>query len=171
MRTSRFHPDGDLREPPPHLAHRYHLATLYNEAGVFRIVALPKPMACAILLAVALFPRRGDELRDETAPFYQQLCPIASGMMAQAEIARVPRENIVAMQRPLKAAQDILKYRFYGPERLAIVGEYIHKWCDFVCFWYANYARVALYRHGGLLNERGEIRRFMGMAALADADG
>lgn len=123
---------------------------------MFRIVSLPKPTACAILLGVALFPRRGDELRDETAPFYQQLCLIASGMMVQAEIARVPQENIITMQRPLKAAQDILKYRFYGPERLAIVGEYIHKWCDFACFWYANYARVALYRHGGLLSDRGE---------------
>ena len=42
-----FPPDGDLRIPPPNLAHRYHTATVYNRAGIFRIISLPKPMACA----------------------------------------------------------------------------------------------------------------------------
>lgn len=145
-------PDGGFRAPPPSLAHRYHVGTLYNSAGTYRIVVLPKPMACAILLAVGLFPRRGDQVCDEMRGFYHELGLIAEGVMPQAELARIPAQNIAPMQRPLKAAQEVLKYRFYGAERYAIVGEYVHKWCDFVCRWYAHYARLAAYCEGGVLD-------------------
>jgi len=145
-------PCGDLRIPPPNLAHRYHVAQLYNEAGLHRNVTLPKPMACAILLAVGLFPRRGDQVCDEVRDFYYELGLIAEGLMPQAELARIPIHNVTPMRRPLKAAEDVLKYRFYGPERYVIVGEYVHKWCDFVCRWYANYARLAAYCEGGVLH-------------------
>ena len=37
--------------------------------------------------------------------------------------------------------------------RLAIVGEYMHQWCDFVCKNYADYARLALYEQGAFLGE------------------
>jgi hypothetical protein len=108
-------------------------------------------MACAILLAIGLFPRRGDRIHDEVLYFYHELGLIAEGLMSQAELARIPAQNVASMRRPLKAAEAVLKYRFYGPERYAIVGEYVHKWCDFVCRWYANYARLAAYREGGVL--------------------
>lgn len=154
-----FPPDGDLGEPPPSLAHRYHLGTpmsKYTEKP-FRYVSLPKPMACAIMLAVALFPRRGEKTKPETTPFYEQLSVVASEMLRSAEIARLPVDVNAAMKRPIKDAEAIWKYRFYGKMRLAIIGEYIHQWCDFVCLNYANYARVALYEHGAFIGEPHEI--------------
>jgi transcriptional regulator with XRE-family HTH domain len=149
--AGEFPAGRDLREPPQRLAHRYHEATVYNRAGIFRTVALPKPMACAILLAVALFPRRGDQLRRETTDFYSELSLIASQMMRAAEIARVPPN--VGHYKPIKDAEAVWKFNFYGRKRLAIIAEYVHAWCDFVCRNYANYARLALYERGGLLGE------------------
>lgn len=148
-----FPPDGDLRMPTPDVAHRYHTATIYNRAGIFRIVTLPKPMACAILLAVALFPRRGDKLRPETRAFYEKLSFIASNMIPAAEVAHLPSHVGVGFHKPLKDAEAVFKYRFYGATRLAIVGEYMHTWCDFVCKNYADYARLALYEQGAFLGE------------------
>jgi hypothetical protein len=149
-----FPADGDLREPPARLAHRYHVATVYKRhggGGIYRIVSLPKPMACAILLAVAIFPRRGEALRPEAADFYAPLSLIASQMIRSAEIARVPPN--VGYPKPIKDAEAIWKYRFYGKMRLAIIAEYIHTWCDFVCRNYAEYARLALYDHGAFIGE------------------
>jgi hypothetical protein len=152
-----FPEGGDLREPPPSLAHRYHLATVNNyEGNIFRRVSLPKPMAVAILLSVALFPRRGEKLRPEATPFYEQLSFIAWKMMPAAEIARVPPAVFSAFKKPVKDAAAVWKYRFYGPMRLAIIGEYMHAWCDFVCRDYANYARLALYEQGAFVGEPGE---------------
>jgi transcriptional regulator with XRE-family HTH domain len=143
---------SDLRDPPADIAHRYHAGRLLNDVGAFRAPALPKPMACAILLAVGLFPRRGDEICDEMREFCHQLSLIVEDMMPQAELARIPPQNITPMRRPLKAAEEVLKYRFYGVERYAIVGEYVNKWCDFISYWYAHYARLVMYCQGGVLN-------------------
>lgn len=152
-----FPEGGDLREPPPNLAHRYHLATVYNVEGqVFRTVSLPKPMAVAILLAVALFPRRGDELYPASTPFCEQLSFIASSMIPAADTARVPPQVRSAFKKPLNDAEAVWKYRFYGNMRLAVIAEYIHAWCDFVCRDYANYARLALYEQGAFIGVPGE---------------
>jgi hypothetical protein len=148
-----FPPDGDLRIPPPSLAHRYHLATIYNAHGIFRVVSLPKPMALAILLAVALFQRRGDDGRPETTPFYEQLSFITAKMIPLSEAAHLPPHVGVGSQKPLKDAASVFDYRFYGPRRLVIVGEYVHSWCDFACKNYADYARLALYQRGGFLGQ------------------
>jgi transcriptional regulator with XRE-family HTH domain len=148
-----FPPGGDLRMPPPNLAHRYHTATVNNRGGIFRIVSLPKPMACAILLAVALFPRRGDKVRPETKPFYEKLSFMVAKMIPAAEVAHLPANVGVGFYKPVKDAQAVFQYRFYGAMRLAIVGEYMHQWCDFVCKDYADYARLALYEQGAFLGE------------------
>lgn len=150
-----FPDGGDLRIPPPTLAPRYHLATVYKlkGEGIFRVVSLPKPMAVAILLAVALFPRRGDKVRAETTQFYEQLSLVASDMMPAAEMARVPPNQGVGFRKPLKDAEDVWELRFYGRTRLAIIGEYVQTWCDFVCRDYTDYARLALYSQGAFLGE------------------
>jgi hypothetical protein len=148
-----FPPDGDLRIPPPNIAHRYHTATVYNRAGIFRIVTLPKPMACAILLAIALFSRRGDKVRPETRTLYENLSFAVVKMIPTAEIAHLPPNVGVGFYKPIKDAQAVFQYRFYGAMRLAIVGEYMHQWCDFVCKSYADYARLALYEQGAFLGE------------------
>jgi hypothetical protein len=149
-----FPPGGDLRIPPPSLAQRYHLATISSDyGGIFHIVSLPKPMACAVLLAVALFPRRGDKLRPETAAFYEKLSFIASNMIRLAEVAHLPPNVGVGFYKPLRDAEGVFKYRFYGAMRLAIVGEYMHQWCDFICKNYSDYARLALYAQGAFLGE------------------
>jgi transcriptional regulator with XRE-family HTH domain len=149
-----FPPGGDLRIPPPSLAHRYHLATVRNyHGGIFHIVSLPKPMACAILLAVALFPRRGDKIRPETTALYEKLSFTVAKMIPAAEVAHLPPNVGVGFYKPIKDAQAVFQYRFYGAMRLAIVGEYMHQWCDFVCKNYADYARLALYEQGAFLGE------------------
>lgn len=151
-----FPAGGDLRIPPPSLADRYHLATVRNSAGIFRHVSLPKPMAIAIMLAVVLFPRRGEKARPEATPFYEQLSVVAANMLPAADLARIPAQADSAMKRPLKAAAAIWKYRFYGSMRLAVIGEYVQVWCDFVCRNYASYARLALYEHGAFIGEPAE---------------
>lgn len=148
-----FPAGGDLRIPPPKLADRYPLATVYNRAGIYRVVSLPIPMALAILLAVLLFPRRGEKPRPEGLQLYEHLSVIASHMMPAAEIARVPTQVSVAMKKPLKEAAAIWERRFWGRMRLAIIAEYIHEWCDWICRDYADYARVALYEHGAFVGE------------------
>jgi transcriptional regulator with XRE-family HTH domain len=138
-----------ITQVPPSLAHRYHRTTIYNMGGGFRVVSLPKPMACAILLGIGLFPRRGDRVRPEARPFIQELSVIASEMLIRAERVKAPSDR-----RPLKAAEDILRWRLYpGPMRLAVVAEYVHAWCDFACAAYADFARLVLYDRGGFVRE------------------
>jgi len=95
-------------------------------------------MAIAIMLAVLLFPRRGEKARREATPFYEQLSLVAANMLPAADLARIPAQVDSAMKRPLKAAEAIWKYRFYGSMRLAVIGEYVQVWCDFVCRNYAS---------------------------------
>lgn len=142
----------DLSAVPTELLSRYHQADIYNYGGLFRHVALPKPMACAILLAIGLFPRRGERVHKQTAVFIQELGFVAVGMLPAAERVTVPKE-LVNMQRPLKAAEKILRLRFYGDMRLAVAGEYVHAWANFICKAYADYARIALYQGGAFLGE------------------
>jgi transcriptional regulator with XRE-family HTH domain len=144
--------DADINEVPPDLMHRYHQATIYNEAGIFRVISLPRPMACAILLGVAMFPRRGEKLRPETRPFWEKLSFVATEMLPQAERARVP-STYSDFTRPLKDAEKILPWGFYGEARLAVVAEYVHAWCDVACKPYADYARLALYESGSFVGE------------------
>ncbi len=148
----------DLSGVPPKFAHRYHEATLYNPAGRFRTLALPKPMACAILLAIGLFVRRGDILRPVTREVIRELSLIASQMLPTAQRADAPDE--VRYKAPFKEAERVLPRHF--PDRgtrLAIVSEYVQSWCDVICQEYAQYARVALYEQGGFVGapERNEM--------------
>jgi transcriptional regulator with XRE-family HTH domain len=142
----------DLSGVPPKYAHRYHEAAIYNLAGRFRTVALPKPSALAFLLAIGLFVRRGDFLRPGTRELVRELSLIASELLPRAERADVPRQ--VDYKEPFKRAERILPLRF--PDRgthLALVSEYVQSWCDVVCIGYANYARVALYDQGGFVGQ------------------
>ncbi len=145
--------DVDLNVVPDELLQRYHQADVYSDSGFFQHVALPKPMACAILLAIGLFPRRGERVHQQGRTFIQELGFIAVRRLPAAERVTVPRE-IAGMRRPLKSAQEILSFRFYpGPMRLAVVGEYVHAWAEFVCKNYADYARTALYECRSFVGE------------------
>jgi hypothetical protein len=145
----------DPSEVPFALKGRYHRVDVFNEAGIFRSIALPKPMACAIFLAIGLFPRRGDHAREATAAFLQQLGGVAFAYISETERRRVPAD-LKNLERPLKAANAIAMQRFYGDMRLAVIGEYAHAWANFVCSGYADYARVALYDRGGVLGDPGD---------------
>ncbi len=145
--------EADLSQPPDTLAHRYHVATIYNQAGVFATIALPRPMACAILLAIGMFPRRGDKSQKEVPTFIRDLALVADEMLSLADVARVP-SHLYHMRKPLKEAEKILPWRVYGtPMQLSIVAEYVHHWCDTVCKGYADFARVALYSEGGFVGD------------------
>lgn len=145
--------DIDLRVVPHALRHRYHQADVYNMAGLFNQTSLPKPMACAILLAVGLFPRRGEKLHKQARTFIQELGFVAARMLPAAERTIVPKE-LAGVRRPLDSAAKILPFRYYPAKmRLSVVGEYAHAWADFACAGYANYARIALYEHGAFFGE------------------
>jgi hypothetical protein len=142
----------DLSGVPPKYAHRYHDASVYNLVHRFRSVPLPIPMACAFLLAIGLFNRRGDVLRPTTRELIRALSVIAAKIVPTAEFAKTPDD--VQYAWPFKEAQRVLPRRF--PDRgtrLAIVSEYVQSWCDVICSGYAQYARVALYEQGGFVGE------------------
>lgn len=173
-------PDGsiegqpDLSAVPATLAHRYHQGEILNiyTGGKHRsYVSVAKPIAVAILLAVGLFPRRGDKLRPETKQLVADLSRVAAEMIPLAERATGP-ERLKTPSRPLDEAQRILRWRFYGPRRLAIAAEFVHAWCDFSCFEYAQYARLALYSQGGFIGAPGEIEDIWSYesAAVPSAD-
>lgn len=145
----------DLRIVPEELRERYHQADIYNYGGFFRPIALPKPMACALMLAIGLFPRRGEYVHEQTRSFIQELGLVAVRMLPAAERISVPSE-LSGIQRPLKSALKILPLRFYGDMRMAIVGEYVHAWADSICKNYADYARIALYKNGSFVSESEE---------------
>lgn len=146
----------DVSDVPPPLHDRYHAVAVYNEAGVFRNVALPKPMACAILLAIGLFPRRGDRVRPETPKFLEDLGPAAFGYILATERTRVP-PGLKSIEGSLTAAGEGFRLRYYArDQRFAIVGEYVHGWTNVVCRAYADYARVALYQQGAFVGEASE---------------
>gem|GEM_PF-2969253 len=154
--------DRDLTEVPPRLSHRYHQATIYNPECIYQIVSLPRPMACAILLGVGLFPRRGDVVRPETKPFIDALARTASDMLPRSDAITVPSE-LANLRRPLKEAEKVLPWRFYSTSaRLAIVAEYVHEWCDIICHGYADFARIALYSIGGFVGDPGEEENYWG---------
>ncbi len=140
---------------PEPLRRRYHQADIYNYAGLYNHVTLPKPMACAILLAVGLFPRRGERAHEQTRTFIRELGSIAARMLPAAERVTLPR-HLNSMHKPFESAKTLLPLRYYGKMRLAVVGEYVQTWADEVCKGYADYARIALYECGSFIGELGE---------------
>jgi hypothetical protein len=142
----------DLSGVPARFADRYHCASFYNEVGTYRTVVLPKPMACAIILATGLFVRRGDVLRASVEDQIRSLSLIASNMLPAAEIAPVPKQ--IDYQLPFKEIQRILPRGFTDRQtKLALISEYVQDWCNTACLGYAQYARLALYEHGGFVGE------------------
>lgn len=141
----------DVREVPPELQHRYHQATIYNEAGIFDTLSLPRPYACAIFLGIGIFARRGDKLRAEAASFTEGVTRIASAMLPLAESVTIPHK-FEGNRRLLKEAEKVLPWRYFGnTTRLSVVSEYVQAWCNLLCKPYADYARLALYEKPGLL--------------------
>ncbi len=142
----------DLSGVPPKYAHRYNEASIYNQVGRFRAVALPKPSAIAILLAIGLFVRRGDRLRPGTREIVRELSLIATEMFSLAERANAPKS--IDYKSPFKQAEKVIPVGFTDRHtRLALVSEYVQDWCNVVCRGYADYARVALYEQGGFVGE------------------
>jgi hypothetical protein len=117
-----------------------------------RVVALPKPMAYAFLLAIGLFLRRGDQLRSDVKELIILLTAIAPRVLPQAQLARAP--SSAGFRKPFKEAARILPRRYYPLHtRLALVSEHVQSWCDMICIGYAEYARLALYSQGGFVGE------------------
>jgi hypothetical protein len=86
----------------------------------------------------------------ETKTFFSQLSLVAWNMMPAAERVGMPPGHGFGFWKPLKDAEKIWKYRFLGRMRLAVMAEYIHTWCDFICRAYTEYTQLALYRNVGV---------------------
>jgi hypothetical protein len=109
-------------------------------------------MACAIVVAIGLFPRRGDVLNAGAQQFAHDLSLNASEMLRRAEIARVPMQ-VGAQRREFERAAEILPLRSYsGDVRLAISAEHVQSWANSICEPYANFARLSLYSAGGQIS-------------------
>lgn len=109
-------------------------------------------MACAILLAVGLFIRRGDQLRPGMTEFVELLTVIAPRALPQAQLARAPSGG--GLRKPFKEAVRVLPRRYNSHHtRLALVAEHVQSWCDVICMGYADYARLAPYKQGGFVGE------------------
>ncbi len=148
-------PDLLLDRVPQNLTSRYHHTVIYNEAGEYVRISLAKPIACAILLAVGFFPRRGERLRESAPDFVGKLSILASDLLPGARRAsgRFPAELRSSLAKPLKDAQEHLHERFYGSMRLALLAEFVHSWCDLTNKAYAEYARLALYERGAFIRD------------------
>jgi transcriptional regulator with XRE-family HTH domain len=157
--TPHWGPDvEDLSGVPPRFAHRYHQAAIYSkrDGHRIRVVALPKPMAYAFLLAIGLFVRRGDQLRPEAKDMIMLLSVIAWRVLPQTEVANGPSR--ATLNRPFKEAARILPRGYISRyTRLALLSEHVQSWCDMLCHGYAEYARLALYSQGGFVGEPDRI--------------
>ncbi len=112
--------------------------------------ALPKPIALAIMLAVLVFPRRGDLYEDE-APDYQRRLYLASGaMIEEADDCRSqtrtgrPKLPNPLLRRTLEALDDTTRY---FDARRVVAAEHIMAWADQLCNPFTHYARLAAFRH------------------------
>jgi len=115
----------------------------YSEAGV--VVArcvVPKPLAIAVFIGAAGFPRRGDIYKDGRSSYAAEVLEAAVEIVDQADgkdDSRKPTGLLAAADFVLRAKTRSLF------ERRPIAGEYVTAWCDRQCQNYTYYARLATY--------------------------
>lgn len=150
----------DLRFRPPELKATYHEGIVFgkylNGDKIQYVASVPMPIAIAVFIAIGLFPRRGDVLREGADKFAHGLSSLAEPILEENWVN--PNTNRPHFRwRDLDNAIELFKDR-HGNGALtgALCAEYVQSWADTVCRGYANYARLALYKHGGHLPYGGD---------------
>lgn len=120
----------------------------YSEAdiGMTMRCVVPKPLAIALFVGTAGFPRRGDIYKNGRAAYAAEVLEAAEGIVALADGVDDTRKPMGL----LRNADSALKSRTLPlDERRASAGEYITAWCDQQNQVYTHYARLAIYRRWG----------------------
>ena len=143
----------DSSSIPKSLRASYHQGLVYGTylgpREIQRKVAVPLPIADGILLAVGLFPRRGDGLKTGAHDFITQLTR-STGPILNEEWYNSNRNRPTAVFRALTEAAALFKDRRRpGEVRAALSSEYVQRWAEEVSRPYTLYARLALYDFGG----------------------
>ena len=138
---------------PEILRASYHQGLVYGTylgpREIQRQVAVPLPIADGILLAVGLFPRRGDGLKPGAHEFITQLTQSTEPILNE-EWYNSNRHRPTAVFRSLTEAAALFKDRRRpGETRAALSSEYVQRWAEEVSRPYTLYARLALYEFGG----------------------
>lgn len=108
---------------------------------------VPKPLAIAIFVATAGFPRRGDIYRDGADAYAAHVLENSVSII-DAAVAHRPKR--VGLPRLLKSAHELLKDKALSFEtRRVMVAELMEEWADSLCGPYTHYARVASFAWWG----------------------
>jgi hypothetical protein len=101
---------------------------------------IPKPLAIAILIAVAGFPRRGDLYKDASSSYAAELLNAAGWIIDEAQA----RTRLRGLPPLLQRADDALRDRNLRLEaKRVIAAEYTVAWADRQCSVYTHVARLA----------------------------
>lgn len=135
-------PEGiELSHAPSKPAGRYCRVEHMVRPGDRVTLWVAAPILRATLLAVGLFPRRGEKLREKGALTLRDLLTARTAEGREGCVARSPE-----LTRPLEAAQRLLHERdFIGTMQRALVAEYVHGWCNYAAPVCAMHARAVLY--------------------------
>jgi hypothetical protein len=115
-------------------------------AGTTLPYIVPKPLAVALFIGVAGFPRRGDVYKDGRASYVAEVLEAAGDVVDLADGGADNRKPTGL----LLDADSVLKSKTLSfDERRASASEYLTAWCDSQCQPYTYYARLATYRRWG----------------------
>jgi len=141
-------PASDFEGMDPHVAALLK-GQFERESQQPRLVhcVVPKPLAVAILIAVAGFPRRGDIYKDGAVAYAANLL---SGATRLIEIAEASAGRRYVLPPFLRKADDVLKDRALMLDaKRVIAAEYIVAWADYECGRYTHIARLAAFEYFG----------------------
>jgi hypothetical protein len=127
-------------------AKRYLIGEYTRGAETIVASIVPKPLAVALLVGTAGFPRRGDVYKDGRSTYAAEV------LTASRDIARLAHRADDSHELPLllKCADAVLKNTSvpFGLRRVA-AAEYVVQWCDRQCVPFTHYARLAVFDYWG----------------------
>ena len=124
-------------------------------------IAIPNPMAAAIILVRARFPMKWETPRAEANGYWQAVLREQESMIAVAEdiLNRMPGKK--AMHPLLRRALSVLNDRLVLRNRHWVAAEYVDLWAEEICTPFARYVTNALYQQPtlGSLLPNPDVRR------------
>lgn len=139
--TEPFPPTDDV--PPEVVAE---IEALARESSHISVI-VPKPLAVAILIAVAGFPRRGDIYKQGVTTYAAHLLHHATDLVNLAQKQGYIRRLPALLQR----ANAVLKDRSLPLDSKRIIAaEYLVAWADRQCSMFTHCARLAAHENFGI---------------------
>jgi hypothetical protein len=107
---------------------------------------VPKPLAIALYVGTAGFPRRGDVYKDGRSSYAAEVLEAAGEVV---NLADMPDDSRKPTGLLLEADYALASATLSFDERRTIAGEYVTAWCDRQCQAYTHYARLATFSRLG----------------------